>query len=271
MTRMSSPHAVFFFLVLLAGCDSGGTSATDNAGGNTGGSAGAGGEGGEGGNNSLPALDDCKAACSKVDALACPQNTAGDCDKLCESSSKASACSGEFAAYSACAKSADWACDGGLAKVSGCDKEQNALVICLNQKGSGSGTPGTPGNFFCNETTCDGSSNQRACCLKLDLSKGGIDAKCVASIDQCGEDSRWECDGPDDCGGRPCCWSNPSSGSGQIVLGYCRDACKPFAGEREVCQDTCTGGLYCCKKPGEDLGNCEQSKEICDSKANENP
>lgn len=253
-------------LLWLAACDAGGTSGS--APGPGAGAAGSesGGAAGSGGATLTPGLEDCKAACSKVDALACPQNPAGECDKLCESSARAKACSAEFIAYSACAREGTWLCEGGIAKIPGCEKEQSALVVCLNAKGSGSGTLGEPGNFFCNEIACDGGPTQRACCLKLDLAKLGVEAKCVSSIDQCGQDSRWECDGPDDCGGRPCCWSNPSSGSGQTILGFCRDKCEPFAGEREVCQDTCTGGLYCCKKPGEDIGSCEQSKDICDSK-----
>ncbi len=254
-------------LFLLA-CGAGGTSGADPAPG-AGGSAGAGGAGGSGGSVETPGLSDCKAACVKVDALSCPQNPPGQCGELCESSAKAKACSKEYAAYSACAAAATWQCEGGLAKVPACEKELSALVVCLNEKGSSTGTLEDPGHFFCDKLVCDGSASQKACCLKLDLAKLGVDAKCVPSIDQCGQDSRWECDGPEDCGGRPCCWSNPSTGSGQIVLGFCRDTCNLLAGEREVCQETCTNGLYCCKKPGEDLGSCEQSKAICDSKPEE--
>jgi hypothetical protein len=203
-----------------------------------------------------------------VEALSCPQNKPGQCVELCEQSAKASACSQEFASYSACARDAEWVCTEGYATVEACLKEQQLLAKCLQEKGSGSGTPGEDGNFFCDKTTCDGSTSQRACCLKIDFTTG-VTSQCVASIEQCGQDSRWECDGPDDCGGKACCWSNPSTGSGQIILGLCKDSCDPFLGERQVCQDTCLGGLYCCKKPGEDIGSCEQSKEVCDSKPEE--
>lgn len=248
-------------LLALMSCSAGGTDPPGAApAGASGGAAGS-----AGGSGAEQALADCKQACVTVDGLQCPQTPAGECGKVCDSSARVKGCAGEFAAYSACAKEAEWKCEG-FAQVAACADVQKKLLTCLTDRSGGSGVPGEPGNFFCNKTACDGSPAERACCLKLDLMKLGVEAKCVSSIDQCGEDSRWECDGPDDCGGKACCWSNPSNGSGQTVLGFCRDSCNPLAGEREVCQDRCSTGLYCCKKPGEDIGNCEQSKEICDAK-----
>ncbi|MCS6902183.1 MAG: hypothetical protein RMJ98_21280 [Myxococcales bacterium] len=255
--------------LLFLGCDTGGTSPVTPSSSVGSGGGGVGGSGGQAGTSGMPGLDECKAACVKVDALACPQNPPGQCDELCESSAKVTACSKEYTTYSTCAAAATWQCEGGVAKVAICEKQLSDLADCLNEKGSGTGILGQPGHFFCDKLVCDGSASQRACCLKFDPAKLGVDAQCVSSIDQCGQDSRWECDGPDDCGGRPCCWSNPTTGSGQIILGFCRNSCNFFAGEREVCQDTCSGGLHCCKKPGEDIGFCEQSKAACDSKPSE--
>jgi len=253
-------------LLLPFGCDSSGTG--DAAAGGAGGETGASGSAGAAGSavDSTQAIADCKAACVIVDGLKCFQNTPGECDKLCDSTAKAKTCAAAFAAYSSCAKSAEWKCDGGFAQVASCTAQQKDLAACLTAKGSGNGTLGEQGNFFCDKTVCDGSPSERACCLKLDLSMGGVVTRCTPSLADCGEDSRWECDGPDDCGGRPCCWAQQSSGSGQTVVGLCRDACNPFLNEHEVCYDTCTGGQLCCKAPGDKTGTCQPDQVNCDAK-----
>lgn len=269
MVRPLHLFAVASFLWLLA-CDSGGTNATP---GGTSGSGGAAGSGGSSPDTSLQALADCKAACEIADALKCFQSTPGDCAKLCDSAAKAKSCAESFATYSACAKGAEWKCESGVPAVPDCATSQTELAQCLAAKGNGNGTIGEPSNFFCDKTVCDGSETERACCLKIDVATFSVQSKCVAAIAECGQDSRWECDGPDDCGGRPCCWSNPSTGMGQIIVGVCRDSCNQLGGEREVCQDKCTTGICCPKKDPTDKGpsNCEQSQEICDAKAMEQP
>jgi hypothetical protein len=105
------------------------------AGGNSvsGGSSGSGGSGGTSAGDG-GALDDCVTACSKANALQCPNDMIYDCAQECQRQlAILPVCQLEWAALMACDANATYVCgsDGRAAAVQGCRTEVVAFSGCL--------------------------------------------------------------------------------------------------------------------------------------------
>jgi hypothetical protein len=114
-----------------------GSTGTLGSGGATGaGSVGAGtgtgtGTGGGGAGNGT-AVENCTVACTKAEALHCPNDMPGGCASQCPAAAAQTQCAMEFKAAMSCAAGSTFACSAsGKAVVQGCQTEGTAYLTCL--------------------------------------------------------------------------------------------------------------------------------------------
>jgi hypothetical protein len=125
----------------LGGGSTGSTGTLAGSGGATGSGAGSGGGGtgtgtgtgtGGGGAGNGTTVENCTAACTKADALHCPNNVQGACASQCPAASAQTQCAMEFKAVMLCAAGSTFACNSsGKATLQGCQDEAGAYVTCL--------------------------------------------------------------------------------------------------------------------------------------------
>jgi hypothetical protein len=126
-------------------------------------------------------------------------------------------------------------------------------------------TPRTPDQVFCGQTLCDATA--QVCCI--DTSSGPA---CGSASQACSGHIRFECDGPDDCGGDAgvCCVVPTPIDGGFAVTSECLADCSMAAFQMcHTTSDCPSDRAACCRGADFPLGHClpieaAPAGDVCD-------